>query len=80
MTYNPIEEETKWGEMKRVKVQLPKFLLEEIDCFISVPVLKVHVMTEVTLSIKNLWGCYPDTMRCLHHQNFNYKLHLLPNS
>ena len=64
-------------EGKRVKVQLPKLLLEEIDCFMSVPVLKVHVMTGVTLSIKNLWGCYPDTMRCLHHQNFDRKITLI---
>jgi len=62
---------------KRVKVQLPKLLLEEVDCFISVPVLKVHVMTGVTLSIKNLWGCYPDTMRCLHHKHLDYKLALI---
>ena len=62
---------------KKVKVRLPKLLLEDIDCFISVPVLKVHVMTTVTLSMKNLWGCYPDTMRCLHHQNFNYKIALI---
>jgi uncharacterized protein (DUF362 family) len=62
---------------KNVTVQLPKLLLDEIDCFISVPVLKVHVMTEVTLSIKNLWGCYPDTMRCLHHQNFDRKITLI---
>ena len=62
---------------KKVKIQLPKMLLEEIDCFISVPVLKLHAMTEVTLSIKNLWGCWPDTMRCLHHQNFEYRLALM---
>jgi len=62
---------------KNVKVQLPKLLLENIDCFISVPVLKVHVMTGVTLSIKNLWGCYPDTMRCLHHKHLSYKLALI---
>jgi len=62
---------------KKVKVQLPKLILEEIDCFISVPVLKVHVMTGVTLSIKNLWGCHPDTMRCLQHQNFDYKIALI---
>jgi uncharacterized protein (DUF362 family) len=48
-----------------------------VDCFISVPVLKVHVMTGVTLSMKNLRGCYPDTMRCLHNQNFNYKIGLI---
>ena len=62
---------------RRVKVQLPKLLLEKIDCFISVPVLKVHVMTTVTLSMKNLWGCYPDTMRCLHHEHLSYKLALM---
>lgn len=68
------------GERKRVKVQLPKLLLDEIDCFISVPVLKVHVITTVTISIKNLWGCYPDTMRGLHHQNLGYKLALMAKS
>ncbi len=62
---------------KRVKVQLPKLLLEEIDCFISVPVLKVHVMTTISLSLKNSWGCNPDTMRSLHHQNLNHKLALI---
>lgn len=62
---------------KRVKVELPELLINKIDSFISVPVLKVHVMTKVTLSMKNLWGCYPDTMRCLHHQNLSRKLTLI---
>ena len=64
-------------QFRKVKVQLPKMLLEEVDCFISVPVLKVHVMTGVSLSLKNLWGCYPDTMRCLYHQNLDHKLALM---
>jgi len=64
-------------QSRKVKVQLPKMLLEKIDCFISVPVLKVHVMTGVSLGLKNLWGCYPDTMRCLHHHNLDRKLALL---
>lgn len=64
-------------QSKKVKVQLPKMLLEDVDCFISVPVLKVHVITGVSLGLKNLWGCYPDTMRCLHHQNLNRKLALM---
>lgn len=68
-------EDTVQGE--RVKVQVPDLLVNEIDCFLSVPVLKVHVMTQVTLSIKNLWGCYPDTMRCLHHKHLSRKLALL---
>jgi len=64
-------------QSKKVKVQLPRLLLEKINCFISLPVLKVHVVTGVSLSMKNLWGCYPDTMRCLHHQNFSHKLVLI---
>lgn len=62
---------------KSVKVQLPKMLLHDIDCFISVPVLKVHANTTVTLSMKNLWGCYPDTMRGLHHKYLSRKLALI---
>jgi uncharacterized protein (DUF362 family) len=64
-------------QSKKVKIQLPKILLDDVDCFISVPVLKVHVMTGVSLGIKNLWGCYPDTMRCLYHQNLERKLALM---
>jgi len=62
---------------KKVDVQLPDLLLDDVDCFVSVPVLKVHVMTNVTLSMKNLWGCYPDTMRGLHHKNLSRKLTLI---
>jgi len=62
---------------KKVKVQLPDLLLNEVDCFISVPVFKVHAMTTVTLSLKNSWGCVPDTMRCLQHQDLAYKLALI---
>jgi uncharacterized protein (DUF362 family) len=67
-------------QRKSVKVQLPKLLLHDVDCFISLPVLKIHVMTTVTLSMKNLWGCYPDTMRCLHHKNLSRKLTLITKS
>jgi uncharacterized protein (DUF362 family) len=62
---------------KNVEVYLPDLLLNDVNCFISMPVLKVHVMTSVTLSMKNLWGCYPDTMRGLHHKNLSRKLTLI---
>lgn len=62
---------------RTVKTKVPKMLLEEVDCFVDVPVLKVHVMTGVTLSIKNLWGCHPDTMRCLEHKQLDHKLALM---
>ena len=62
---------------REVTVKLPELLLSEIDCMVSVPVLKVHVMTGISLSMKNLWGCYPDTMRCLHHKDLDQKLTLI---
>jgi len=62
---------------KEVTVRLPELLLNDVDCMISVPVIKVHVMTGVSLSIKNLWGCYPDTMRCLNHKDLDQKLTLI---
>ena len=65
---------------KQVEVELPQLLLDDVDCFISVPVLKVHVMTSVTLSMKNLWGCNPNTMRCLCHKNLSEKLTLITKS
>lgn len=34
-------------------------------------------MTGISLSLKNLWGCIPDTMRVTQHQNLSYKLALI---
>jgi uncharacterized protein (DUF362 family) len=62
---------------RTVEVKLPQILIDEVDCLVSLPVLKVHAMTQVSLSIKNLWGCYPDAMRCTHHSNLSEKLALI---
>ena len=62
---------------KNVEVLLPELLLNDVDCVVSVPVLKVHVMTKVTLGIKNLWGCFPNCMRILCHENFERKITLI---
>lgn len=62
---------------KKVWVDLPDLLINEIDCLVSMPVLKAHAMTHGTFSIKNLWGCYPDPMRVLYHKNLDYKLALI---
>lgn len=62
---------------KKVWIDLPDLLINEIDCLVSVPVLKTHAMTHGTFSIKNLWGCYPDPMRLLYHKNLDYKLALI---
>jgi uncharacterized protein (DUF362 family) len=62
---------------RKVWVDLPDLLLNDIDCLVSLPVLKTHAMTHGTFSIKNLWGCYPDPMRLLYHKNLDYKLALI---
>jgi uncharacterized protein (DUF362 family) len=46
---------------------LPSIFFDKIDFSISCPLPKVHAMTKVTLSLKNLWGCLPDTMRLKNH-------------
>ena len=55
---------------KLYKIPLPKFLLHDIDVFISAPVLKVHSMTGFTFGLKNQWGCILDPFRMRYHHIF----------
>jgi uncharacterized protein (DUF362 family) len=64
---------------KTITVTIGKELLN-VDESISLPVLKVHAVTKVSLSIKNLWGCNPDTLRLLDHKNIEEKLTLIAKS
>lgn len=52
-------------------VDLPALFFDEIDFSISCPLPKVHAMTGITLSMKNQWGCLPDTMRLKNHFVFD---------
>jgi len=73
----PTEVFTERIDGKRVTVRLPKMLVEDVDFTISIPVLKVHAMTTVSLSMKNLWGCYPTDLRLLEHKDLDRKLVLI---
>ncbi len=42
-------------------------LLDETDVFVSLPMIKVHSMTTVTLALKNQWGLIPAKKRFLFH-------------
>jgi uncharacterized protein (DUF362 family) len=53
-------------------LRLPDLLLRDVDLAISCPVPKVHAMTTLTLSFKNLWGCLPDVHRLKNHYMFSY--------
>ncbi len=64
---------------ERIDVTLPRPLLG-MDESISIPVLKVHVVTGVSLSIKNLWGCHPDTLRLFDHSSLSRRLALIAKS
>lgn len=57
-----------------VTVELPGFLLHEVDVFITLPVPKVHAMSGVSLGLKNQWGCQPGTMRLRNHPDFARKI------
>lgn len=62
---------------RETSVRLARLLVEEVDFTISLPVLKVHAMTTVSLSMKNLWGCYPTDLRLLEHAELDRKLTLI---
>jgi uncharacterized protein (DUF362 family) len=64
---------------KKIEVPLPRFLLD-MDESISIPVLKVHVATKISLSLKNLWGCHPSNLRLLDHKNLSERLALIAKS
>ena len=52
---------------ERIRLKVSKFILDRIDKFVTLPVMKCHVATYVTLSLKNQWGAIPDPNRLLYH-------------
>lgn len=67
--------ERKWmpvrGGWRHLQVPMPKMMLEEIDAFITLPVPKIHMNTQVSMSIKNQWGCIQEpTVRLKMHPYF----------
>jgi len=52
---------------RHIQIEASRLLLEEVDVFITLPVLKTHVVTKVTLGLKNQWGCIPNQKRLLYH-------------
>ena len=45
---------------RRIRVELPRLLTEEIDLLVTVPVPKMHANSTVSLTFKNQWGCIPE--------------------
>lgn len=61
----PIQIRIGW---KTLDVPLPRFLLDETDVFITMPVPKVHSNAIVSLGLKNQWGV-------IQHPELRLKLH-----
>jgi uncharacterized protein (DUF362 family) len=57
---------------KEITLELPRLLLDETELFVTVPVPKIHAMTQVSLGFKNQWGCIPDVKRLKHHFDFKH--------
>ncbi|MBL6975842.1 MAG: DUF362 domain-containing protein [Deltaproteobacteria bacterium] len=51
----------------KVAIPLPESLLDPDKFFITIPTLKTHCMSYVSLNYKNQWGCIPNTKRLRHH-------------
>ncbi len=52
-------------------VELPVLLTDEIDHLVTLPVPKIHMNTQVSLTFKNQWGCIPEpTDRLRLHPRF----------
>lgn len=56
---------------KQIKVEVSKQALDA-DVFITVPVLKTHMFTKTSISLKNQYGCIPDSMRLLYHPKLDH--------
>jgi uncharacterized protein (DUF362 family) len=70
LTRYPREEVATRIAGRHVKVVLPRLLTRDTDVFITLPVPKLHMMTEVSLGFKNQWGCLPDVKRLRLHSEF----------
>ena len=67
--------EPEWVEVRagwrKLRVPVPRLLTHEIDAFITLPVPKIHMNTQVSMSIKNQWGCIQEpTVRLKLHPYF----------
>ena len=67
--------EPEWIEVRagwrRLRVPVPRLMTREIDAFITLPVPKIHMNTQVSMSIKNQWGCIQEpTIRLKLHPYF----------
>ncbi|MBM3867276.1 MAG: DUF362 domain-containing protein, partial [Verrucomicrobia bacterium] len=57
LSYTESESIPVCGGWRTLAVPLPKLLLHKVDAFVTLPVPKIHMNTQVSLALKNQWGC-----------------------
>ena len=67
LTKYPTVSKSTMVEDQNIRLNVSKFILNKVDVLITLPVLKIHAATGVSLGLKNQWGCLPDPMRLLYH-------------
>ena len=73
-TMLPRERATTVIDGRETTVELASAALHECDLFVTLPVPKLHVMTGISLALKNQWGCLPDVRRLRNHPQFRHKI------
>src|SRR3989344_1379761 len=54
-------------------------ILSEVDCSVNLPVMKTHIITSLTICLKNHWGLIPRGVRHNYHPVVDYVLADLNN-
>lgn len=54
------------GSYNSYEIEIPELLLD-YDVLINLPVMKTHILTGLSLGIKNLFGLLPDKNKAYHH-------------
>ena len=48
------------SKKREIQMPFPTLLLDEVDVVVSAAVPKIHMNTQVSMTVKNLWGCIPE--------------------
>ncbi len=64
------------ARLRRLRVPLPKLLVDETDLYITMPVPKVHANTVLSGAVKNQWGVIQNPgLRLKLHPYFRHVIH-----
>ena len=57
-----------YGSASKVHISVASKLMVEADVIISIPTMKTHLLTSVTLGMKNMYGTFPEGDKAKYHE------------